>query len=125
MKTHTPYKRVDRMADLIRQIVSEILITQIHHCSLEGVTVTDVSVTPDLKHAKIYFSVIQRSQVDESKKILDQIRPTVQKKLASQLHTRYTPSIKFVFDSSLEYGNKINTLLDKIKADRPIHADEE
>lgn len=115
VKSQTPYKRVDRMSDLIRQIVSETLRNKIHHRGIDGVTITNVSVTPDLKYAKVYFTILNAEYLQETKRVLASVRSVVQKQLASELHTKYSPSLSFEYDTSIDYGSKIEALLQKIK----------
>ena len=118
MRPQQPFKRVDRVADLIRQIVSSALMSKVHHRGMESVTVTDVTVSPDLKHAKVFFTVMDATHLQETKKVLGEIKPMIQKEVASQMSTRFTPQLKFVYDESLEYGNHIDRLLHKISSER-------
>jgi ribosome-binding factor A len=113
-----PFKRVDRVADLLRKIVSEALMTKVHHHGLEGVTVTDVHVSPDIKHARVYYRVMEMGKRVEINKELEKVRPIIQKELGSQMKTRNTPHLKFEYDESFEYGSRIDNLLASIRKNR-------
>lgn len=125
MKNQQPYKRADRVSDILRQIVSETLMTRVHQQGMENVTITGVDVTPDLRQARVYFSVMNFLQVNEVKKMLHQAKPIVQKAIGNQMRTRNTPVVRFVYDKSTEYGSHIDQLLLKIKADKRDDSSEE
>ena len=76
-----PYNRVDRLADVIRKVVSETLLSRVHHRGLEGVTITDVRVSPDIKHAHIYYRVLDQSKLAEIGRALAKTAYLVQKQL--------------------------------------------
>jgi ribosome-binding factor A len=124
MKSQTPYKRVDRVSDVLRQIVSQTLMTRVHHAGIENVTITDVSVTPDLRQARVYFSILDVSKINDVKKMLNASKHVVQKAIGDQMRTRNTPVVRFIFDESVEYGSKMDLLLDKIKSDKPASEEE-
>ncbi|MBQ2766132.1 MAG: 30S ribosome-binding factor RbfA [Clostridia bacterium] len=78
------------------------------------VSVTAADVTPDLKFAKIYFSVMSGDK-NEVKKGLKSASGYIRKRLAETLNLRQTPELSFVADDSIEYGAHINSLLNKIE----------
>jgi ribosome-binding factor A len=106
-----------RINDLIRQHVCTLLEREINDPRVEGVTVTDVEVTPDTKYAKVFYSVIgddaKKAEVAEG---LHSAQRWVSHELGKRLRTRNTPHITFEFDQSLEYGDKMSRLLDEIKS---------
>lgn len=78
------------------------------------VSVTAADVTPDLKFAKIYFSVMGGDK-KEVKKGLKNAAGYIRKRLAETLNLRQTPELSFVEDESIEYGARINSILNKIE----------
>lgn len=110
-----PFKRADRVADLLRQIVSEILMTEVPHIGLEGVTITGVKMTDDLQHARVFYRVLDPERRADTKKNLDKAAPTIRKLAGKQLKMRYTPFIHYEYDESVEYGHRIDELLSSIK----------
>ncbi|HMQ10284.1 MAG TPA: 30S ribosome-binding factor RbfA [Oligoflexia bacterium] len=114
---NVPYKRVDRMNDQIRQIVSATLLEFVHEDSLAGVSVTAADISPDFKHAKLFYRVLPGFDADKARLSLIKVLPKVQRIVAKEMQTRYSPNIRFIFDNSLDEGSKIEALLEKIKED--------
>lgn len=76
------------------------------------VTVTAVEVTPDLHLARVFFTVFgDDKQRKDSQKGLQSAVPFLRRELARRLQMRYMPDLLFQFDASLEYGNRIESLI--------------
>jgi len=120
MTGRQPYKRIDRVNDLVRKVVSETLIQKIHHHGLEEVIITDVRVSPDLKHARVFYRVLNEEHRSKMAKELSRVTGLVRRELAHQLRTRFTPMIRFEYDETFEYGNRIETLLQSIRKPNSI-----
>ena len=88
------------------------------------ITITGADVTPDLKFAKIFYSVIGEYDAKELKKALRSVAPFVRSQLAKRLNMRNTPEINFVFDESVERGAHLNELFHKIERTAPAAEDE-
>lgn len=110
-----PYNRVDRVADLLRKIVSETLVSKVHHRGLEDVTVTDVRVSPDIRYARVYYRVLDASKRAEVSRALSKAAYLVQRQLNREFKTRYIPQLTFEYDDSLERGNRIENLLRSVR----------
>lgn len=121
-----PYKRSARVGDLIREEIADIIMNKIKHKTLGFITVTGAKISDDLRHATVYISVFN---VEDSKKTLRKLNAAssfIKGELARRLKMRYVPSVTFKIDESIEYGRKIDKLLDDIKSERSIvDADEE
>ncbi len=79
------------------------------------VTITGVEVTPDLHLARVFFSVIGDEKARrETQRGLESSAPYLRRELGRHLRMRYVPDILFQFDASLEYGNRIESLLKEI-----------
>lgn len=105
-----------RVNDLIRTHVCDLIERELNDPRVEGVTVTDVEVTPDTRHATIFYSLIG----DEERKAevacgLESASGWLTRELGKRLRTRNTPQLKFEFDQSLEYGDHMSRLLDQLK----------
>jgi ribosome-binding factor A len=82
------------------------------------VTITAVDVTPDLHLARIYFSVMgDETARKNTQKGLSSSVPYIRRELGRRLRMRYVPDILFQYDSSLEYGNRIESLIREIHTD--------
>lgn len=102
----------------IQRAVSEILKKEIGDPRLEMVVITGVKVAPDLKSARIYYSMPS----DETARIqaaegFQKARPYIKRVLATRLGLRYMPDIKFFIDESIDYGSHIDSILKKLHSD--------
>ena len=90
------------------------------------VTVTGVEVSPDLKHARIFFSVLGDSPhaPDETLKGLIRARRFIQRCLADQAELRYTPSLEFRYDPTVERAQRMEVLLRQVAAERQPSGEE-
>lgn len=110
-----PFKRTDRISDLLRKIVSEVFATRIPHHGFDQITVTEVKVTPDLRSARVYYRLLDPTRRTEIMHAIQQKAKIIQREVGSQVNFRNTPRLTFEYDESLDYGNKIEQLFIKIK----------
>ena len=112
MNSNKPYKRVDRINRQILDILSDILIKNIDLSYLGFITFTSVDVAPDLRTAKVFYSVLSgklpKSKVDVE---INKKQKAFKKFMSPQLSLRYTPDIRFILDETLAYSEKIDNLL--------------
>jgi ribosome-binding factor A len=105
-------KRSEKVADLIHQEISEMLIKTVKDPRIGFVTITRVEVTEDCRSAKVYFSVAGTPKERErSMKGLNSARGYVRKELGRRIRLRYTPEIVFKFDPSIEYAIHIGEVI--------------
>ena len=113
-----PSNRQLKVAQQIRFLVSSFFIKEdfiFKNFDSKNLTIIDVLLSPDLKNAKIFVTT---NSVSENMLIigeLNQRSKLIQSKIASNLSSKFTPKIKFFFDNSLEYSNKIYDILESIK----------
>ncbi len=110
------YRRSDRVADLIRQIIGEMLLRELNDPRLEVVTITGVEVTGDLKTATVFFSA--RGILDQEEASLQGLQSAsgyIKKKLGRELRLRYIPDLIFKVDRSFDYGSRIDHLIQTTK----------
>jgi ribosome-binding factor A len=113
------YKRADRVGDLIREVISEMILRDLSDPRLETVTITEVEVTDDLKQARVFFSARGDHAREESAvQGLESASGLIRKKLGRELRLRYTPELMFKVDHSFEYGSKIDRLIQNIKEEK-------
>jgi len=107
------FKRADRVGDLIRSELADIILRKIKDPRVGFVTLTGVKVSDDLKHARVFVSVLGD---DEAKKAsikgLKSAAHFVQSELGRRLKLRYTPELTFQLDESIEKGAQ---MLDKLR----------
>ena len=115
MKTLRPYKRTDRVANEIKEILGNIQTHQVDLSNLGFITFSKVTVSPDLKNAKVFFTVINKKQPLNIIEIeLNRKSKKFRKHLADSLEIKYIPKLKFFYDDTLLHEQKINKLLSKI-----------
>ena len=113
-------RRVARVAALIKREVSQMLLSEIKDDRVGAgmVSVTDVDVSGDLQHAKIFVSIYGTEEAKvETMAGLESSVNYVRKQLGSRMQLRRTPTVKFIEDS-LERGDNILNLLSKISQER-------
>ena len=119
-------KRTERVADLIRREMADILMRKMRDPRLGFVSVTAVEVTPDLSSAKIFLSSLDGAEKRrEIVQVLTHAAPFLRHELAPRLGLREVPEIRFAYDESIERGARIEDLLRKIHDGTPIEDDEE
>lgn len=108
--------RVGRVSQEILKEVNDILLNIVHDPRVTGVTITEVELTGDLQQATIFYSTLDTDEETkkESQKGLDKATGLVRKELGDRLTTYHTPEIKFARDESVEYGNRIDELLNQL-----------
>ena len=100
--------------------VADILQNELKDPRLGLVTCTRVDLTGDLRHAKLYVSVLgEESAKDSSMEALQSATGFVRRKLSKRLGLRVSPEIVFVFDPSVEYSIRLEGLIDETKERSP------
>jgi len=119
-----PFSRADRIGGLIQKILSDILKKEIRDPRLKMTTITGVTVTRDLKLARIYFTTPNSKQKKEAATIgFNSARGYIKRTLAHALDLKYMPDIKFYYDESLDYGAHIDELIKLTKHENgPDHS---
>src|ERR1043166_7563076 len=120
-----PFKRAQRVSDLLRQILSELFLSRVHHLGLEGLTITGVTITDDMQHARVYYRIFDPTKRAEVAKIIPQVIPFLRREAGKQLKIKYTPELQFEYDESLDYGHRIERLLQTIREQKPGDKEDE
>jgi ribosome-binding factor A len=110
-----PYKRSDRVADLIREEVADLIMYRLKDPRIGFVTVTGVEMTADLKLARVFVSIMKEEERELTLEILNSSRNFIRANLSKRLRMKFIPAIEFRLDTSIEYGFKIDKLLKEIK----------
>jgi len=112
-------KRSDKVADLIRKEVSDLLMTSVKDPRIGFVTVTRVAVSNDCRQAKVYFSVMGTAQ-EQQRAVQGLASATgfVRRELGRRISLRYTPEILFQFDPSVEYSIHMEEVFHELEKDR-------
>ncbi len=107
--------RSHRVGGQILREISHLLLTKVKDPRLKGITLTDVRVTKDLRHASVYYSLLGKDeQKREVQAGFESAKGFIRKEIGERLHLRYVPDIQFQYDTSLETGQKMERLLEKL-----------
>ena len=105
-------RRQERLAEQIKEEVSMIIAGEVEDPRVGTVTVTDARLTPDLRYAKIYVTVIGSEQeIDESLAALKHAAGFIRTQLGAVLRMRRTPELHFVYDNTTESATRIEKIL--------------
>jgi len=110
------FQRSHRVGEQIQKEISALLLKGLKDPRIGFVTITEVKVTSDLGLARVYFTVMGEEQVRrETAQGLTSAAPYLRRELGKRLRLRHVPELIFEFDTALEYGNRIASLLQEIK----------
>ncbi len=110
-------RRQKRVASLIKEELSHLLIEGIQDSSSGLITITRVEMSPDLKTAHIYLSIFGAEQSETILELLDRKKGYLRKSIASKVKLKYNPLLIFSFDQSPDYEAKIDRLIENIRKD--------
>lgn len=107
--------RPNRVGEQMKKELSDIIGRKIKDPRIGFVTVTDVQVTGDLQQAKVYISVLgDEQQREDTLKGLAKAKGFIRSEIGQRIRLRKTPEIQFEFDESIDYGNRIETIIHEI-----------
>lgn len=110
-----PSSRQQKVGDLLRAEISEILRMKMRDPRLGFLTVTNVKVSRDLRHASVFVSVLgEKEEGPESLSVLNKAAGFVRSELGHRVELRHIPELRFKIDRSAEYGIRISSVLRKI-----------
>lgn len=107
--------RIQRVNELIKEEVSQLLLKEVDFPEKILATVTRAETSVDLKQAKVYISVIPKEEIPKVMKILDSKIYDIQQKLNKRLTMKIVPRIKFMEEKKTVEAARIEELLEKIK----------
>lgn len=110
-------RRTERVEHLIKEEISLIFLYKLNEPEIGFVTITNVKISPDLKIAKVYISVLEKDKRDA---VLEKIKNKtgfIRSELAHRIRIKFTPELKFFIDDTLDYVEKIEGLIKKIHKD--------
>lgn len=114
------FSRTRRVADQIQRQLAELIQMELGDPRVGMVTVTGVEVTHEFEHARVYFTVLDENLADKEKakqsieastQALNKAAGFLRSALAKRLKLRTTPKLTFIYDSSMEYGNRLSDLI--------------
>ena len=112
------FPRSRRIAEQVQRELSEIIRLELKDPRVGMVTLTDVEVTSDNAHARVYFTLLgEPSRVDEAAAGLQHAAGYLRSQLAQRLKVRVVPQLHFTYDASVERGMRVSRLIDAALAE--------
>jgi ribosome-binding factor A len=109
-----PAERMRRVNEAVREVLSGRLAEGLKDPRIGFVTVTAVETSPDLRHARVYVSVLgDDADRDRTLAGLTSSHGLLQAEIARELRMKRTPTLEFVYDESIDRGMRISELLDE------------
>lgn len=107
--------KTERLANLLVKEISEILMTEIKDEDIRFVTITHIDLSTDLSYAKVYCTILNDETKDKCIHDLNGAKGFIRNELIKRkLEMRKIPELNFIFDESIEYGNKIEKIINEI-----------
>jgi ribosome-binding factor A len=109
--------RIDKVESLIKEEISLIFLNKLRDSEIGFVTITNVKMSPDLRIAKVYISVLDRRNRELALEKINSSNSFIRSELAHRIKIKFTPELKFYIDDTLDYVEKIEGLIKKIHQD--------
>jgi ribosome-binding factor A len=120
--SNSAYSKTDRIAEMIQRKLAEIIRTEINDPRLPSlITLSAVEVSRDLGHAKVYFTAFNGDPI-QTALILNSASSYLRTALTRTIKTHTVPQLHFVYDKSIEYGERLSKLIDEVN---PPKSDDE
>jgi len=110
-------KRQAQVGDLLMQTIAELILRRVKDPRVEGITITGVDVSMDLKVAHVFFCMLNSERKVQAKEGLDSAAGFIRHELGKNLHLKKIPELTFLYDASFDYGTKIDHLIDELEKD--------
>ena len=109
--------RIDKVESLIKEEISMIFLNKLRDPEIGFVTITRVKMSPDLRIAKVYISILDREKRESVFEKINSFNGYIRSELAHRIKIKFTPELKFFIDDTLDYVEKIEGLIKKIHED--------
>lgn len=104
--------RLNRINEELRKEISNIISFELKNPDATGlISVTKIKITPDLKYAKVYISMLNSKSEEKTLEALKKSEGFIRSLVAKRINLRITPELVFEKDDSMEYGAKIDSIL--------------
>lgn len=107
--------RPQKLGDQIQREVSELLARELRDPRVAMLTITAVDVSPDLSHAKVFFTLLEKDRLEDTLEGLKRAAGFLRSQLARRLKMYSTPELRFVYDESVERGDRLARLIDSTR----------
>jgi ribosome-binding factor A len=110
--------RPDRVGEAIRDELSQLIAREVHDPGVGFITLTRVKVSPDLQLARVYYTTMGDAQAQrDTAKALKRAAPFLRRQLGQRIRLRRVPEVEFFYDESIARGDRIEQILQELKAE--------
>jgi len=106
--------RPQRLGDLIQREVSDLIRLEVRDPRVGMITITSVDVSPDLSHAKLFFTLLEKDKLEDTLHGLKRSAGFLRSQLARRIKMYTTPELRFEYDESVERGDRLSRLIDSV-----------
>ena len=110
------FQRSDRVAEQIRRDLADLIRTELKDPRVGMISLTDVELTPDYAHAKIFFTTLQSGHLEGIQVGLKRASGFLRRELGRRIHIHTLPELHFVYDNSIERGASLSLLINEANA---------
>ena len=115
--------RPDRVGEEIRHVVADLLAREVHDPGIGFVTLTRVTVSPDLQLARVFYTMMGDDKAQETTaKALGRAIPFLRRQIGKRIRLRRVPELRFEFDKSVQHQDRIERILLDLQAERDARA---
>ena len=107
--------RPQRLGDLIQRELSDLIRLELRDPRVGMLTITSVDVSPDLSNAKVFFTMFEKDKLEDTLHGLKRSAGFLRSQLARRISMYTTPELRFVYDESVERGDRLSRLIDSTK----------
>jgi len=119
------FKRSERVAGSLRRELAQLIQLEVKDPGVGFVSLSDVEVSRDLAHAKVFITVFESDKADSSLKALKRAAGYLRRRLGQKMRIRSVPELHFFHDSSVETGQRMDSLIEAaVASDREYHDDD-
>lgn len=104
--------RPQRLGDLIQRELSELIRLELRDPRVGMITLTSVDVSPDMSHAKVFFTMLEKDKLADTLQGLARSAGFLRSQLAKRIKMYTTPELRFAYDESVERGDQLSRLID-------------
>ena len=116
------FQRSDRVAEQVRRDLADLIRSELKDPRVGMISLTAVELTPDYAHAKVYFATLDAEHLDEIERGLKRASGFLRRELGRRIHIHTLPELHFVYDESVERGDRLSRLIDDaVDSDRKHH----
>jgi ribosome-binding factor A len=107
-----PHGRPQKLGEVIQRELSELVQRELRDPRVGMITITSVDVSPDLSHAKVFYTTLDPAHVNEAQQGLKRAAGFLRSQLAKRIKLYTTPELRFSYDESVERGDRLSRLID-------------